>query len=64
MLDESLKVHDWNRKVPVKDSMLNKSGRIYKDDQKLESLLLIQPHLKSWALCDQQILFKTHSIRT
>ena len=39
--DESERVPEWNGKVPVKDSMSNKSGRIYKDDQEVGSLLII-----------------------
>jgi hypothetical protein len=40
---------DWNEKVPDKDSVLNKSERIYKVDQAVESHLLLQPYVKSWA---------------
>jgi hypothetical protein len=36
-------------KVPDKDSVLNKSERIYKVDQTVESHLLLQPYVKSWA---------------
>jgi hypothetical protein len=47
-------VHDWDGKVPVKDSVSNKSGRFYKDDQEVETLLLLQTNVKSWAHGDQQ----------
>ena len=48
MLVESLKVPLWNGKLPVKDSMSNKSERIYKVDQAIESHLLLQLYVKSW----------------
>jgi hypothetical protein len=40
---------DESVKVPVNDSILNKSERIYKVDQAVESHLLLQPYVKSLA---------------